>query len=285
MNEPRDPRAPVLARPASRPQPLYCDECKILAWHLHVRRPSLPIFPMNELQLRIDLAAAFRSFARLGMHEAVANHFSLAVSDDGRRFLMNPKWMHFSRIRASDLVLLDADDPSSLQNGRIDPTAWAIHGQLHKRLPHVRMAMHLHPVFATAISTLSDPTILPIEQNTARYFNRVALDTAFSGMADTEDEGARLVALLKDKSRLMMGNHGVLVTAPTVGEAFDDMYTLERACQILVNAYATGKPINVLSDEVAEKTARDWEGFRDFSIAHFDEMKRILDVEEPSYRE
>src|ERR1700676_2436466 len=46
----------------------------------------------NERQLRIDLAAAFRIVARLGMHEAVANHFSVAVSPDGRKFLMHPKW-------------------------------------------------------------------------------------------------------------------------------------------------------------------------------------------------
>jgi ribulose-5-phosphate 4-epimerase/fuculose-1-phosphate aldolase len=238
---------------------------------------------MDEYQLRIDLAAAFRCFARLGMHEAVANHFSAAVSPDGRRFLMNRKWQHFSRICASDLVLLDADDPGSLAGGEIDPTAWAIHGQLHRRAPHIRVAMHLHPIYATTIATLKDSTIKPIEQNTARYFNRVATDTSFGGMADTEAEGARLLALLGDKSRLMMGNHGVLVTAANIGEAFDDMYTLERACQILALAYATQQPLNLLSDEVAEKTARDWEGIRDFSIAHFEEMKRMLDKEDPSY--
>ncbi|MDI9219692.1 class II aldolase and adducin N-terminal domain-containing protein [Pantoea sp. EA-12] len=238
---------------------------------------------MNEKQIRIDLAASFRLFARLGMHEAVANHFSAAVSADGRRFLMNRKWQHFSTVRASDLILLDADDASSMENGVVDPTAWAIHGQLHRRAPHIRVAMHLHPVFATTLSTLADPTIMPIEQNTARYFNRVAVDRAFGGMADTEDEGARLVALLGNKSRLMMGNHGVMVTSETIGEAFDDMYTLERACQILVQAYATQQPLKVLSAGVAEKTAQDWEGIRDFSIAHFEEMKRILDREEPDY--
>ncbi|WP_343553295.1 class II aldolase and adducin N-terminal domain-containing protein [Pantoea sp.] len=240
---------------------------------------------MSEKQIRIDLAASFRMFARLGMHEAVANHFSAAVSADGRRFLMNRKWQHFSTIRASDLILLDADDASSIDGGAVDPTAWAIHGQLHRRAPHIRVAMHLHPIYATTLSTLADPTIVPIEQNTARYFNRVAVDSDFGGMADTEDEGARLVAMMGDKSRLMMGNHGVMVTSETIGEAFDDMYTLERACQILVQAYATQQPLKVLSAEVAEKTARDWEGIRDFSIAHFDEMKRILDREEPDYAE
>jgi ribulose-5-phosphate 4-epimerase/fuculose-1-phosphate aldolase len=145
--------------------------------------------------------------------------------------------------------------------------------------------MHLHPPFATTIATLKDPSIPPIDQNTARYFNRVAVDTMYGGIAETESEGARLAARLGNQRRLMMGNHGVMVVAQTIGEAFDDMYTIERACQILVQAYGTGQPINVLSDEVAEATARDWEGIVDFSIAHFEEMKTILDAEDPTYRD
>jgi ribulose-5-phosphate 4-epimerase/fuculose-1-phosphate aldolase len=238
----------------------------------------------EEQQLRVDLAAAFRSIARLGMHEAVANHFSAAISADGRRFLMNPKWRHFSRIKASDLVLFDLDDVQGVK-GRpdVDPTAWAIHGQMHRQLPQARVVMHLHPPFATTIASLIDPQIKPIDQNTARYFNRLAIDDRYGGMADSEQEGARLAALLGNKSRLMMGNHGVLVIANTVGEAFDDIYTLERACQILVQAYATGQPLKVLPDAVAESTAQDWEQITDFSIAHFEEMKCILDAEDPSY--
>jgi ribulose-5-phosphate 4-epimerase/fuculose-1-phosphate aldolase len=133
----------------------------------------------TEQQLRIDLAALFRIVARLGLHEAVANHFSAAVSPDGKRFLLNPKWRHFSRIKASDLLLLDADDSDARSRTNIDPTAWAIHGQIHQRLPHARVAMHLHPPFATTIATLKDPSIPPIDQNTARYFNRVAVDTMY----------------------------------------------------------------------------------------------------------
>jgi ribulose-5-phosphate 4-epimerase/fuculose-1-phosphate aldolase len=239
----------------------------------------------SEQLLRIDLAALFRIVAKLGLHEAVANHFSAAVSSDGKRFLLNPKWRHFSRIKASELLLLDADDDDAPLRADIDPTAWAIHGQIHQRLPHARVAMHLHPPFATTIATLRDPSIPPIDQNTARYFNRVAVDAMYGGMADTESEGARLANLLGDRTRLMMGNHGVMVVAQSVGEAFDDMYTMERACQILVQAYSTGQPLNILSDEVAEATARDWEGIVDFSTAHFEEMKAILDAEDPSYRE
>ena len=239
----------------------------------------------DEKKARIDLAAAFRLAARLGVHEAVANHFSASVSSDGSRFLINPKWRHFSRIRASDLILVDTKDPENMAALDLDPTAWAIHGQIHSLNPAAQVAMHLHPIYSTTISTLRDPTILPIDQNTARYFNRVAVDTQYGGMADSDAEGARLASLLKDKTRLMMGNHGILVVSPTVGEAFDDMYTIERACQILVMAYSTGRELSVLSDDVAERTARDWEKITDFSIRHFEEMKLILDKEEPDYAE
>ena len=69
--------------------------------------------PMNRDAL-IDLAAALRWAARLDMHESIANHFSLAVSDDGFKFLLNPVGRHFSRMRASDLRLLDAHEAPAL---------------------------------------------------------------------------------------------------------------------------------------------------------------------------
>ena len=69
---------------------------------------------LNFWRERTDLAAAFRWTARLNMHEAVANHFSLTVSNDGTKFLVNPNMVHFSRIRASDLLELDSQNPDTL---------------------------------------------------------------------------------------------------------------------------------------------------------------------------
>ena len=71
--------------------------------------PIPTIIPnLTHWQERCDMAAAFRWTARLNMHEAVANHFSLAVNDSGTRFLINPNGRHFSRITASSLVEIDA---------------------------------------------------------------------------------------------------------------------------------------------------------------------------------
>jgi ribulose-5-phosphate 4-epimerase/fuculose-1-phosphate aldolase len=238
----------------------------------------------TEKQLRTDLAAVFRLSARFDWHEAVANHFSLAVSDDGKKFLMNPRWKHFSRIKASDLLLLNADDKSTMARPDApDLTAWSLHGRLHSALPHARCIIHLHPPYATAVASLADPEIKPIDQNTARFFNRVAVDMGYGGMANSDDEGNRIARLMGNRSIMMMGNHGVLICAATVAEAFDLTYYLERSCRNLVLAYQTGQKLHVMSPEVAEKTAQEWEADRDQFHSHFAEMKTILDSEGANY--
>jgi ribulose-5-phosphate 4-epimerase/fuculose-1-phosphate aldolase len=220
----------------------------------------------------------------MGWNEAVANHFSAAVSADGRRILINPRWRHFTNIRASDLLLLDIDDETVMSRPEApDPSAWCIHSHLHASVPQARCILHLHPPYATAVSSLADPEIKPIDQNTARYFNRIAIDRDFGGIADDVGEARRLAAAMGNHSRMMMGNHGVIVVADTVAEAFDDMYYLERACQNLVLAYSTGRKLNVLSNEIAEKTAQGWDAYRPSAFAHFEQLKGMLGALEPAY--
>ena len=112
----------------------------------------------SELEIRIDLATSLRLSAKLGMTEAVANHFSAAVSEDGKSFLLNPKWVHFSKVKASDLILVHANDLDSFEKGKIDSTAWAIHGQIHQLRPDIKVIMHLHPIYATTRSELTEPS-------------------------------------------------------------------------------------------------------------------------------
>jgi ribulose-5-phosphate 4-epimerase/fuculose-1-phosphate aldolase len=238
-----------------------------------------------EWQLRVDLAAAFRLAAKNNWHEAVANHFSLAVSADGKEFLMNPRWQHFSKIAAKGLLKLNANDKSTMDRPDApDLTAWSLHGRLHAALPQARCIIHLHPPYATAIASLADPEIKPIDQNTARFFNRIAVDMNYGGMANSDDEGDRIAKLMGNRNIMMMGNHGVLVCAETVAEAYDLTYYLERSCRNLVLAYQTGQKLHVMSDAVAEKTAQEWEVDREQFHAHFAAMKNLLDDEDRSYR-
>ncbi|MCV6593086.1 MAG: class II aldolase/adducin family protein [Silicimonas sp.] len=241
---------------------------------------------MDETQIRIDLAAAIRLSCRNDWHEGVANHFSAAVSADGRKFLVNPRWVHWSRVRASDLLLCDADDPSTMERPDApDPSAWSIHSALHRNLPQARVALHIHPPHATALAGLKDPTIKPIDQVTARFFNRMAYDMAFGGIASEGEEGERISRTVGNHRSVMMQNHGVTTLGDTVAEAWDALYHLERAAKTLLLAYSTGQDLAVMPDELAEATAAEWEAYRESEFAHFNEMKRLLDREEPDYKD
>jgi ribulose-5-phosphate 4-epimerase/fuculose-1-phosphate aldolase len=246
---------------------------------------NAPTANMTNWAERVDMAAAFRWTARLNMHEAVANHFSLAVNADGSRFLINPNGRHFSRITASSLVEIDANDPATMNRPDApDPTAWGLHGSIHRALPHARCVLHIHSIHATVLASLADSRLPAIDQNTAMFFGRHVVDEQYGGMA-FEEEGARCASLLANPkiTTMVMGNHGVLVVGQTVAEAFNRLYYFERAAETYIRALQTGQPLRVLPDAVAEKTAREWEAYPGFAEAHLREIKAMLDESGDSY--
>lgn len=239
-----------------------------------------------EAQLRVDLAAAFRWAARMGLNEGIANHFSVATNADGSRFLLNPVGAHFSRVCASDLLLLDTTDASTLQGDNApDPTAWHLHAELHKRLPQARCILHTHMKYATALCCLQDFEFLMLDQNACRFYGRIAYDRDYAGMALDASEGARVAQLLgENKSVLFMGNHGVIVVAPSVAQALDELCYLEKASELQVLALSTGRALALVPDAVAKLACSQWNDYPTrFSELHLQAVKDILDHEKSDY--
>ncbi len=224
-----------------------------------------------------DLAAAFQWTARLNMHEAVANHFSITVENDNR-FLINPNQKHFSQIKSSDILDLDINEkePFKLKNAP-DPTAWGLHSSLHKHVAHAKCVMHVHPIYSTVLASLKDSYLKPIDQNTAVFFNRMIVDDDFGGLA-FEDEGIRCAKYFNNpKIKIMiMGNHGLLVLGDNIADAFNRMYYFERAAETYIKALQTGMPLRIISEVIAEKTALEMDNYPNQSESHFNEIKKIL---------
>ncbi len=239
---------------------------------------------MTVEQARIDLAAAFRWTARLDWHEATANHFSVAV-DDGDQFLLNPRGAHFSRIRASELLLLDAEGAGrGAANPLADPTAWYLHAHLHRHVPRARCVLHTHMPHTTTLACLRDFEFLMLDQNACRFHGRIAYDRHYAGMALDDNEGERVAKLLgDDHSVLFLGNHGVIVIGASVAEAFDELYYLEKAAQLQVLALSTGRELSLVPDEIAALACQQWLAYPQVAELHFDALKEILDAEGSDY--
>ena len=213
--------------------------------------------------------------------------FRSPSTTDGRRFLMNPNQVHFSRIKASDLLLIDANDPETMSRpgcARSDRLGPARRASI-ATCAHARCVMHVHSIHATVLASLADSRLPPIDQNSAMFFNRHVVDDHYGGLA-FEEEGERCSQLLADpKVKVMvMGNHGVLVIGDTVADAFNRMFYFERAAETYIKALWTGRPLRTLSDAVAEKAAREMDDYPGQAERHFAELKAILDEQEPAYR-
>ena len=242
---------------------------------------------MDKLEILNDLAAVFRWTARLNMNEAVANHFSVSVPDSSEDFYVNGSGMHFSTIKSSDLVLIEQSKINELKDKPelVDPTALYIHGSIHKKVPNAKCILHVHSKYATALATLEDPTLPPIDQNSMRFFNRVGVYSDFGGMG-FEEEAKKMANKIGNKKVLLMSNHGILTTGQTVAEAFDELFYFEKACETYITALSTNKKLKIVSNEIAEKTAQEWENCSPtHQDLHLKAIRSILDSEDPSYKQ
>lgn len=234
---------------------------------------------------RIDLACALRSAARLGLSEGVCNHFSLAVPGTRDRFLINPQGLHWSEVRAADILLIDTQGKVLEGRHTVEPTAFFIHGRIHLAKPKAACVLHTHMPFATTLTLLEGGRLEPLSQNALRYYGRVAYDEDYNGLALSDSEGDRMCAKLADADVLFLANHGVIVCGESVAWAFDDLYYLERACMLQVLAQGTGKLLKRIPHAVASATAKLMVDDRTQSDLYFDALKRILDREEPGWSE
>lgn len=235
-------------------------------------------------QLRVDLAACFRMAARLGLQEGICNHFSAVVPGRPDLFLVNPYGLAFSEITASSLLLCDLHGHVVEGEGQPEATAFYIHAKLHERKPHAKVAFHTHMPYATALAMTEGQPLLWAGQTALRFHGRIAVDEDYNGLALDGGEGERIAASVGEADIVFMKNHGVMVLAGTVAEAWDDLYYLERAAQAQVLAMSTGRPLKVVPEEIARHVAaQEAAGRLGSATQHLESVKRILSRQEPEF--
>ena len=236
-------------------------------------------------QARIDLTAILRWADRLGLSEGICNHFSLVVPGTTDRFLINPQGLHWSEMQTSDLLVVDPAGNVIEGKWQVEPTAFFIHSQIHRGTPSARCVLHTHMPYATALCAIDGGRLEWISQNALRFYQRVAYEEAYNGLALDEAEGQRLREKLTEGKVAFLANHGVIVTGPDVATAFDDLYYLERACMVQVLAHSTGLPLKRISAQVCRHTSEQFETARQQAALHLEAIKRMLKREAPEFLE
>jgi len=227
--------------------------------------------------LREDLALALRAAAHHGLSEGVCNHFSVTLPGTVDRYLINPRGLHWSEVRADDIVLIDLHGEVLAGRHRVEPTALFIHGAVHRLTGHA-VVLHCHMPYATALTLTSDRALDPtLSQNAMRYMGRIAIDAQYNGLALDDAEGERIARSMADgRDVAFLANHGVIVAGATIAHAYDDLYYLERACLHQVLAQSTGRPLAPVDPALAARVAAQVQGEREQSDLFFEALRRLL---------
>ncbi|QRM42687.1 aldolase [Rhizobium sp. BG4] len=235
---------------------------------------------------RADLAACLRMAAKLGLEEGICNHFSAIVPGHPDLFIVNRLGWAFQEATASSLLICDFDGNVVAGDGVPEATAFYIHARLHKMSPRVGAAFHTHMPNATALSMVEGEPLIFAGQTALKFYGRVAVDENYNGLALDEREGDRIAAVLGGNDILFMKNHGVMVCAPNIAEAWDDLYYLERAAEVQLKAMSTGRRLLPVAPEVAAAAARQMrEGDPESARMHLESVRRVLDREGSGYRD
>lgn len=239
----------------------------------------------GEWAARVQLAAAYRIFDHLGWGELIYNHISLRVPGPDAHFLINPFGLHYSEVRASNLVKVDVrGNIVGASDWPINPAGFTFHGRIHETLPDAHCVMHVHTTPTMAVCCLDDG-LSYTNFYAAQLYGKVAYH-AFEGITVHADEGARILASAGGKPVLLLRNHGPVTIGATLAQAFGLMWLLNRACEVQLATLAMGAP-RPIEPKVLEACVRDSLQYDPrFGAGQdaFDALQRIVDRTDPSYR-
>jgi len=210
----------------------------------------------EEWELRVQLAACYRLVARYGMTDLVYNHITARLPGPEHHILINAYGMLYEEVTASSLIKVDlggniidkADHPYS-----VNAAGYIIHSAVHEERDDAHCVIHTHTPAGIAVSAMEEG-LLPLSQTAMRFHGHVAYHD-YEGPAFNRGEKTRLVAHLGDRNAMILRNHGLLVCAPSIPQAFNLIYWLEQACRIQVQLLSCQRPLHRATPEVVELTA------------------------------
>lgn len=210
----------------------------------------------EEWNTRVDLAACYRLVALYGMTDLVYNHITARVAGSEDHVLINPYGMLYDEITASSLIKINLAGETVLQPDHdysVNAAGYVIHSAVHTSRHDAECVIHTHTRAGTAVSALADG-LMPLSQTAMRFSGHLAYHE-YEGPAFNRGERERLIADLGNKNAMILRNHGLLVCAPSIPQAFNLIYWLEQACKIQVDILSCNRPLHVPAKDVVEITA------------------------------
>ncbi|WP_030264652.1 class II aldolase/adducin family protein [Streptomyces violens] len=208
--------------------------------------------PVREVAEAWDaLVAAARRTVADGLVVGTSGNVSVRA---GGLVLVTPSGVPYDRLGPADLVAVDPADGRQVA-GALKPTSeLPMHLAVYRHTSAAAI-VHTHAVHATAVSTLV-PELPPVHYMTAALGGTVRVASyATYGSQELADN---MLHALRDRTGVLLQNHGTLTYGDTLDQAYDRTAQLEWMCRLwLTAASVPGHTPSLLSeDQLAEAGER-----------------------------
>lgn len=220
---------------------------------------------MNKLEFlhpRDELVQMMQRIYDVGM--TTVSGGNLSILDDNGDMWITPSGIDKGTLRREDICCVRAD--GTLEGIHRPSVEYPFHRAIYQACPGVRAVMHAHPPTLVAFSIAG---VVPDTTANADVF-RICGKVGFAAYAvpGSEELGKKISAeFAKGFQSVMLENHGAVVIADSMSNAFKKMETLDFFARSLGFAVRLGKPNSLSAAQLAAAQANHNPGFCEVKIA------------------
>ena len=193
------------------------------------------------------------------MFDLTYNHLSARVPGEPDAILIKPSDYMFGEVTASSLGKFNLEGKClSANSGQLGGGAFVISPGLARVRPHAHAVFHTHTPANMAVAA-QRRGLLPITQQALLFYERISYHD-FSGFELEPGMEESLDRNLGEHKVAILRNHGLLIAAKSVAEAFVLHHFFEIAAKAQIGALSGDSELLIPDDRVCQKAAAtiDW---------------------------
>jgi ribulose-5-phosphate 4-epimerase/fuculose-1-phosphate aldolase len=192
----------------------------------------------SERRTRRDLAALYRLVDHHGWIDMIYNHISARIPGEPEAYLVNPYGMLYEEVTPANLVKVSLTDGEILSQDpgvQTNVAAHDLHAPVLAARDDLACLAHVHTPAIMAVSAMAGG-LMPMTQTAIGFYRRLGYhDYGFGG-----DACERLVRDFEGVDTVILKNHGVMIGARTIAEAYVQLHNFQMACEAQVMLMAAG---------------------------------------------
>ncbi len=204
---------------------------------------------------REELYNCYKRMLDTSLTNGTAGNISI-FNREKKLIAMSPTGIEFNKLTLEDISIVDLN--GTLIEGLKPSIELEMHNILYKNREDINAIIHGHTVYSTTIACLREE--LPAIDYMIAIAGGNNVKCAEYATFGTSKLAKNILKAMKGRKAALLANHGVIVGAKNIYNAFNIIEQIEYISELYIRAKSIGKPI-ILSDEEMTKIVKLFENY------------------------